>query len=423
MNEDFLHFVWKFQKFKDRKLLTINAESLSVLVVGEHNLNSGPDFFNSRISIDDQIWVGNIELHLRSSDWYLHDHDKDPNYDNVILHVVWKHNSEIKRKDGTTIPTLELSNYADSSLLDKYHDLIKRGYSWIPCEKDLPKVDPFVMKNWLERIFIERLEIKHNDLINDLKDSNFHWEQVLFQMLCQTFGLNINKDSFDSLARSVDFNLIVKCCQDKEDLEAIFYGQMGMLDDHQEDLYFSDLKKKYSYLKLKFDITNIGVIKPKFFRLRPPGFPTIRLSQLANLYSNHFPIFSKVIQVDTLDELYGVFSCAASEYWDTHYNFGVTSRLRKKNISKGLVDLMILNTIIPIKYSYSISIGKDISEQLIKLATGIQKEENRIVRKFNKVNKMITNGMQSQAALHMKKNYCEKKKCLDCMIGYNLLKK
>ncbi len=423
MNEDFLHFVWKFQKFKDRKLQTTNAECLTILVVGDHNLNSGPDFFNSRISIDDQVWIGNIELHLRSSDWYLHEHDKDPNYDNVILHVVWEHSSEIKRKDGTTIPTLELCNYVDKSLLERYHDLILRGFNWIPCENDLPEVDPLVMNNWLERLFIERLELKHNNLLKDLKNCNFHWEQVLFQQLCQAFGLSINKDSFESLAHSVDFNVIVKCCQDQEDLEALFYGQMGMLDHDHKDQYFSVLKQKYHYLKLKFDLKSMGVIKPKYFRLRPSGFPTIRLSQLANLYTSNFPLFSKVIQENRLKGLYDIFDCKGSEFWDTHYNFGVSSRFRKKRITKPYIELMILNTVIPIKYSYSIFIGKDCSEQLIKLVSGIQKEDNKIIRKFNQITNMITNGMQSQAVLHLKKNYCENKKCLHCMIGYNLLKK
>jgi hypothetical protein len=423
MNEDFLHFVWKFQKFKDRKIKTTNGESLIIQIVGEHNLNSGPDFFNSKISIDDQIWAGNTELHLSSSDWYLHDHDKDPNYDNVILHVVWEHNAEIIRKDGSKIPTLELCNYVDGSLLIKYRDLILRRFKWIPCENDLPEIDPVVMDNWLERVYFERLEIKHQDLIKELNKCNYHWEQVLFQQLCQSFGLSINKDSFESLAKSVNFSIIVKCCQDQMDIEALFYGQMGMLEGLQEDKYIADLKQRYTYLKLKFELNNIGVIRPKFFRLRPSGFPTIRLSQFANLYAKDFPLFSKVIQSVSLEELYDIFDCVASEYWDTHYNFGTPSKLKKKVITKALIDLILLNTIIPMKYSYSISIGKDISEELTELATKIQKEENRVVRKFNKINKVINNGMQSQAVLHLKKYYCQNNKCLDCMIGYNLLKK
>jgi hypothetical protein len=423
MNEDFLHFVWKFQKFKNRKLKTINEEFLTILVVGEHNLNSGPDFFNSKISIDNQIWAGNIELHLRSSDWYLHDHDKDPNYDNVILHVVWIHNSEVIRKDGTKIPTLELCNYIDKSLLNKYKNLIIRRYNWIPCEKGLTDIDPVFMNNWLERVYFERLEIKHNNLLNELKNCNYHWEQVLFEQLCQSFGLSINKDSFDSLARSLDFNVFVKCCQDQMDLEALFYGQMGMLDKHYEDQYISVIKQKYAYLKKKFELNNVGIIRPKYFRLRPSGFPTIRLSQFANLYAKNFPLFSKVINLFTLEELYDIFYCSASEYWDTHYNFEVPSKQKKKEITKRLIDLIILNTIIPIKYSYSISIGKDISDELIKLATGIQNEDNQIVREFNQIIKVINNGIRSQAVLHLKKNYCQNKKCLDCMIGFNLLKK
>ncbi|WP_333907956.1 DUF2851 family protein [Aequorivita sinensis] len=421
MNEDFLHYLWKFQKFDTSKFYTSTNEKLHIVNQGSHNFNSGPDFFNAQIEIDNQLWAGNVEIHIKSSDWYAHNHELDPAYDNVILHVVWIHDVEVHRKDGSVIPTFVIKNHTPKSAITQYQKLFSKSRKWINCENDFADVDEFVIENWLERLYFERLQKKETLIISELADSQNHWESLLFKMLCKNFGLKINGDSFFSIGKSVNFSVVKKCSQDLESLEALLLGQAGMLEGDKEDHYFKALKSKYEYLKHKFKLENSSVIIPKYFRLRPPNFPTIRLSQLANLYANKTNLFSKVIASEKLDELYRLFDIQASSYWNNHYNFGVPSANRKKQITKSFIDLLIINTIIPIKFCYARREGRDASEEIINLTSEIASEENSIVKKFNSLKSVSINAYQSQALLQLKNEYCDKNRCLQCAIGNSIM--
>lgn len=283
MQEDFLHYVWKHKAFSSILLKTASGESIVILKLGEHNHNSGPDFFNAQLNIDSQLWAGNVEIHIKSSDWYVHGHEKDKAYDNVILHVVWEHDTEVFRSDNSVIPTLELKQYVDVNLLTNYKALIQ-SKSWINCETHYPEVDDFILNNWIERLYIERLERKSNDILKLLKESKNDWEAVLFKMLLKNFGLKVNGEAFFSLANSVDYTIIRKLQNNILDLEALLFGQASLLEDDVQELYFLDSKERYQYLVQKFQLNNQGVLPLQFFRLRPPNFPTIRLSQFANLF-------------------------------------------------------------------------------------------------------------------------------------------
>ncbi|WP_026452749.1 DUF2851 family protein [Aequorivita capsosiphonis] len=417
MKEDFLHYVWKFQKFDVGEFYTSNHESLHIRNQGSHNLNSGPDFFNSQIELDAQLWAGNVEIHLKSSDWYAHHHETDPAYDNVILHVVWEHDAEIFRKDGTAIPTFVVKKWVPKNTLKKYQKLFSKEKKWINCENDFALVDDFTIQNWLERLYFERLQRKEVFLLKELKSSQNHWEALLFRMLCKNFGLKVNAESFFSVAKSVDFSIVIKCSQEQQDLEALLMGQAGLLEGAKEDYYFETLKTSYEYLKHKYTLNNTDLITPKFFRLRPPNFPTIRLAQLAMLYFERSNLFSQVISIQNKKDFYELFDVCASEYWNTHYNFDVSSSERKKRITKSFIDLLIINTIIPIKFGYAVQQGRDVSEEILQLASEISSEENSIVKKFNSLKKVSTNAYQSQALLELKAEYCDKNKCLQCAIG------
>ncbi len=417
MKEDFLHYVWKLQKFDVCKFYTTNNEKLHIRNQGSQNLNSGPDFFNAQIELDGQLWAGNIEIHVKSSDWYAHNHETDPAYDNVVLHVVWEHDAEIFRKDGDTIPTLVVSKHIPKNTLVQYQKLFSKKEKWINCENDFASVEQFIKENWLERLFFERLQKKETILLKELKDSQNHWEALLFKMLCKNFGLKVNGDSFFSIAKSVDFSIIKKCSQERQDLEAILMGQAGLLEGENEDWYFKTLKTNYEFLKHKFGLHNENVIFPKFFRLRPPNFPTVRLAQLAVLYSERDSLFSQVIAAKNIKDLYELFNLYGSEYWDTHYNFGISSLERKKRMTKKFVDLLVINTIIPLKFCYAMQQGLDVSEEILKLASEISSEENIIVKKFNALKHKSKNVYQSQALLQLKNEYCDKNRCLHCGIG------
>lgn len=421
MKEDFLHYVWKFQKFDGINFLTSNNEKLHIKNQGSHNLDSGPDFFNSQIEIDTQLWAGNVEIHIKSSDWYTHNHQTDPAYNNVILHVVWEHDTEVFRSDSSIIPTFVVKDHVSKSTLEQYLKLFSKQKKWINCESDFANIDSFIMDNWLERLYFERLERKEAILRDELASSQNHWESLLFRMLCKNFGLKVNAASFLSIARSVDFSIVTKCSQKSQDLEALLMGQAGLLEEDREDWYFKDLESRYKYIKHKYSLSNEGLIAPKFFRLRPPNFPTLRLAQLAMLYANHGTLFSKVIEITKTEEFYDLFNVSANDYWDTHYNFGISSLKRKKRITRKFINLLIINTILPIKFCYARQQGKDVTNEIMKIAMEIPSEDNSIVKKFNSLKKVSTNSYQSQALLELKSEYCDKNRCLQCAVGNAIL--
>lgn len=421
MKEDFLHYVWKFQKFDGISFFTSNRENLHIINQGSHNLNSGPDFFNAQIEIDGQIWAGNVEIHIKSSDWYAHNHQMDPAYNNVILHVVWEHDTEIFRMDGSTIPTFILREKVSKITLSQYQQLFSKPKKWIYCENDFGTIDSFIMENWLERLYFERLERKNAVLQEELSSTQNHWESLLFRMLCKNFGLKVNGESFLSVAKSIDFSIITKCSHELQTLEAVLLGQAGLLDSDRSDWYSAELKSSYEFIKHKYSLCNQNIIAPKFFRLRPPNFPTIRFAQLASLYSMQPNLFSKIIVMKTTDEFYDLFNVDASEYWDTHYNFGISSLKRKKKITRKFMNLLIINTILPIKFCYAKQQGKEVVDEIIEIANQIPAEENTIVKNFNALKQIATTSYHSQALLELKNQYCDKARCLQCAIGNSIL--
>ncbi|RIA10405.1 uncharacterized protein DUF2851 [Flavobacteriaceae bacterium MAR_2010_72] len=421
MQEDFLHYVWKYLKFDVLRATTVQHDALDVVSVGQHNTNSGPDFFNAQIKIGEQLWAGNVEIHVKSSDWFVHNHEQDKAYDNVILHVVWEHDTEIFRKDNTVVPTLELQSLVHKSVLSNYQKLFRESNKWINCENDFPQVDSFVIDHWLERLYFERLERKSETILKLLKASNNDWELVLFQLLAKNFGLKVNGDAFFSLAQSFPFSIVRKIQSNIDQLEALFFGQAGLLDNEIQDSYFLKLTKEFQFLKQKFQLDNSHVVPVKFFRLRPPNFPTVRLSQLAMLYCNNQNLFSKLIEIETLDEYYSLFKVSTTKFWESHYSFNSASKTSKKILTKPFIDLLLINTIIPIKFSYAKSLGKDIDEVIVNLVQGLSSEKNSIVEKFDSLKPISKSALESQALLQLKSEYCDKNKCLQCAIGNSLI--
>jgi len=425
MREDLLHYIWKNQKFKTHNLKTSEKDPVKVIHTGHYNTSSGPDFFNSRIRIGDQEWVGNLEIHIKASDWYVHGHEKDANYDNVILHVVWEDDVAIFRKDGSTIPTLALANYLDEALLVSYQDLVHgTRYAFINCEKDAQNVDTLVWHQWQERVFVERLERKSQQIEHLLQKTKNDWEVVLFMLLMKTFGLNKNGGAFLSMAEHMEGASLRKVLKNAVHLESLFFGLSGFLEEDQlEDRYYQKLKGEFEFLKNKFQIKGYIGEKPVFFGLRPANFPTVRLSQLANVYEKSSNLFGSVMDGSTIDDFFSLFHVAASPYWDDHFTFGKLSRGKRKFLSKSFIRLVVINTVIPLKFCYDKHHGNDKVDGLLDMMNALPVEKNAIISKYTNIGISSKTAFESQAKIQLYQEYCVHNKCLQCQIGTTLLRR
>jgi len=422
MKEDFLHHVWQHKKFAVTQLKTTTGESIQILNSGQYLQLAGPDFFNAQLIIGNQKWAGNVEIHLKSSDWYVHNHEKDSNYDSVILHVVWEYDTPIFRNDNSEIPTLELKEFVTLSDLHKYQSLLAQK-SWIYCENEICTIDDFIFKNWQERLYFERLERKATEISLLLEELNNDWEAVLFCLLAKNFGLNTNGLLFFNMAKSIPFSIIRKESFSIENLEALFFGQANMLDFEFQDTYVNKLQQDYKYILHKHGISKKVYDKVAFFKHRPDNFPTIRLAQLAILYHTHQNLFSKIMNVNSIEEIYNLFNVEVSIYWESHYNFDKISIQKKKKMSRSFIDLILINTIIPVRFAYEQSLQKEISDEIVDLMKSIHSEKNSIIDKFATIGVHSKNAFDSQSLLQLKKEYCDVKKCLECDVGLYLLKK
>ena len=424
MREDFLHYVWKFKKFAFAKAHTTTNQAITLHSVGQHNHVAGPDFFNARLSLDDQEWAGNVEIHLKSSDWYVHGHETDEAYDNVILHVVWDHDVDIFRADNTPLPTLALKDYVSQEQLTGYKNLFAhQDRRWIPCQNELPEVPSHIWNHWQERLYLERLQHKTQRINILLEESNNDWEHVLFIMLARNFGTKVNGASFESLAKAIDFSVIRKCAQEPFRLEALLLGAGGLLPEESVDSYALQLEGEYEFVQHKFTLNRGGVLPIQFFKLRPANFPTIRLSQLAILYHRVPGLFQRLIKESSLAGMYEILLVQASTYWDTHFNFGKSQTNRPKKLTKAFIDLLLVNTVIPLKFAYNQYLGKDDHEELLILIQQIKPEKNTIVQKYDELRPEAASAMQSQALIQLKNEYCTKHQCLQCSVGNWLLGK
>jgi hypothetical protein len=421
MKEAFLHYLWKFKKFDTLNLKTSKSEDITISNVGQYLELAGPDFFNAQITIGDQKWAGNVEIHLKSSDWYVHQHENDAAYENVILHVVWEHDIEIFRKNNSEIAVLELKNYVDKSVLDSYQ-LLMRPKSWVFCEKQISTIDDFVVRNWQERLFFERLERKSKSIHDLLEQTNNDWEAVLFCLLAKNFGLNTNGDVFFKIAKSIPFSTIRKESFEQENLEALLFGNAGLLDGEKEDNYCRSLRSRFDYLRHKYQLEKCSFEPVQFFKHRPDNFPTIRLSQLASLYHIEQNLFSKICKINSVAAVYETFKVNALDYWQDHYQFDKKSPVKKKMLSKSFIDLIVINTIVPVLFAFAKSQGREISENLVELINQVSPEKNAIIEKFSYFGIKSTNAFQTQSLLQLKNEYCNKSKCLECAIGMELLK-
>ncbi|UTX47830.1 DUF2851 family protein [Chryseobacterium sp. MA9] len=417
MTEKLLQYLWNYKVFKNFNFKDIEGNSVEIIHFGKWNKNAGPDFLDAKIKINGLLLAGNIELHVRSSDWIFHNHSQDPNYQNIILHVVLQHDIEIQELTGKHIPTLELKNHIDENIILKYEKLIT-GNEFIACENIFnPKKVPV---NFHEENILKKLDEKSEELEQSLIRYKNNFEAVLFHSFAYSFGLKVNAHIFRQIAESLDYSIINKIRQNPLQLEALLFGISGWLETPQ-DGQMKIWKREFDFIKAKFSISDLK-FHPKFLRLRPQNFPTIRLSQLADLYK-HQHLFSKIMEAKNANQLYNIFrAIKASEYWDFHFNFGNISKVQPKTLSKDFINLLILNTVLPLKYTYHKYHREEIADEIIELYKTVSAEKNTIIKSWEKLGLNITNALESQSMIYHHKTRCEVKNCLACSIGFKLLK-
>ena len=421
MTEDLLHFIWKYKLLKPVDLYTTAQERLLITKHGEHNIHAGPDFTDARIKLADTEWAGTIEIHKKSSDWFLHNHHTNKAYDNVILHVVHEHDKEIYNSNQQIIPCLELKKFLPDHVLEKYVHLYQSKQQ-IPCGSLFNEVPGIIKEPWLERMLIERLENK-TAFIEELYGFTKHsWEETFYLLLFKNFGFHVNSDAFLQIAKSLPLHILLKHANPTQ-VEALLFGQSGLLSENIKDAYGQTLFKEYTYLKHKYQLTSIPH-HVKFLRLRPQNFPTIRLAQLANFVLQYQHTFSKIVEAKSIEELKKLFTIHVSDYWNRHYTFDEESVFKEKPFGNLSVENIIINTVCPLLFFYGkIKQEESLVEKAISWYDVLKPEKNNITKLFEEIKFKTQHAAHSQALLQMQSNYCAKKKCLQCGIGVSILSK
>lgn len=422
MTEDFLHYLWKFKRLDFQNLQSTAGEPVQIIETGEHNHHAGPDFLNARIKIGDTIWAGNIEIHIAASDWYKHGHQHDKAYDNIVLHVVYHSDDEIKRKDGQVIPCLEIRERFNQGLYSKYLWMLENN-TWIPCGAQIGKVDGFIMDHWLERLMVERLETKTGVIQASLELNKNHWEDTFYQLLARNFGMKTNATAFELLAKSLPLKVLAKHKVNLAQLEALLFGQAGFLEDIFRDDYPRQLQEEYAFLQKKYNLVPIKKHLWKFLRLRPANFPTIRIAQFGRLVHNSSHLFSKIVETENVRALCRLFEADVSGYWLDHYKFDKVSAKRKKTLGKSAVDNILINTIVPFLFYYGKTHDSGtLKERALELLREVRPEKNHITKNWEQVGVAPKSAFHSQALIQLYNGYCKHKKCLYCNVGNHLLR-
>lgn len=419
--EQVLHYVWKHKIFPLKELKTTTGQQVEVIDTGLANTDAGPDFFNAKLKLDGVLWIGNIEIHERSSDWFKHGHHADAGYNSVILHIASEIDTEISRSNGERIPQIQL--ICPEAVRTNYKELLETD-SYPPCYRIIPSLPPFTAHSWMTALQMERFEQKATLLNERLKRCQGYWEDAFFITLARNFGFGLNGDAFETWAHRLPFRAVDKHRNDLFQIEAIFFGQAGILEDSDGDGYYLRLKKEYTYLQHKFGLIPMDASLWRFLRLRPANFPHIRIAQLACLYHRAYGLLSRIMETETLQGVRDILKGGTSEYWLTHYTFGGSSPSRPKTLSNTSLDLLIINTVVTFLYAYGLHKGNRVlCARAGSFLEELKAENNYITRMWEQCGMKASNAADSQALIQLKKEYCDKKKCLYCRIGYEYLKR
>ncbi len=430
--EELLHYVWKHKMFPLTGLKTIDGKPVEVIDAGLPNPNAGPDFSGAKVIIDGTKWAGNVELHVKASDWFLHHHDEDERYDSIILHVVGESDATIHRADGQLIPQLVLP--VPAAIRSGYEALLHEDH-YPPCYRTVGNLSRLMIHSWLSALLCERLEMRLGQIVARYEQHDKNWNDALFCTLARAFGFGVNGDAFDAWSRTLSFRAVDKHRDNLLQVEAIFFGQAGLLrpealpayyrDAAASEPYYQQLCREYAFLAHKFGLRPIDTSLWKFARKRPDNSPFVRMAQLAMLYHNETVTASALAQLPDKENITSLLRVGTSAYWDTHFTFGSTPTVaRPKVLGNSTLTLLLINTVAPFLFTYGRHLGDEaLQEKAIALLEQLPAEENYIIRSWRDCGLTVANAADSQALIHLKRNYCERKDCLRCRIGYQYLKK
>ncbi len=422
MQEALLHFVWRTRRFDYANLHTTEGEAVEIITTGTHNTHAGPDFFDARIRIGNTLWAGNVEMHLLASEWEVHRHSDDRAYDNVVLHVVWEEDRPILRKNGERIPCIELKKRLPAKLLKTWRELLHNEH-WIPCQHHFHRVPDITRQLWLDRLMVERLEAKTGAILECLERNHQHWEETFYQFLARNFGVRVNTEPFEALARSLPLKLLAKHKNSLFQIEAMLFGQAGLLEGPFTDDHPQRLQQEYAFLQRKYGLQPLPGSTWKFLRMRPANFPSLRIAQFAVLIHQSAHLFSKVLAIRSLTEVENMFDVRLAGYWQTHYVFEKASAKRTKTLGKTAIHLLVINTLAPFLFVYGKQKGEPaLCDRALHLLESVPPESNHIIEGWERLGITPVSAAQTQALLQLKHGYCDQKRCLECAVGAEVMK-
>lgn len=420
--EKLYQYLWK-SGIAGRELTLTDGRRLTVFDPGVLNNDAGPDFFNAKIMIDGTEWVGNVEIHVKASDWHRHGHDGDRAYDSVMLHAVAVADSKVTRSDGSLIPTVEL--VVPQTFYTAYAAL-EGGLASVRCASGIPLLSPLHVTDWIESLAVERLQTKASRVAAILDGNASDWRQAAFVTLARALGFGLNSQPFEMLGRSLPLGAVSRHSDSIFQIEALLFGQAGMLDPNAPvtDVYHQSLCQEYTFLARKYGLRPIPSGQWRYARTRPQNFPHRRIAFLAKVLEGGFSIADSMMRAgDEPDDLRPLFGTEVSEYWKTHASFGLTATGISGRLSKGSVDLLIINAVAPLAYAFASMTGDyERSERIMSLLGNIPAENNSIVRQWTSVGIRCRTAWESQALIHLRKEYCDTRKCLYCRFGHRLLR-
>ncbi len=419
--EQLMHYIWQHRLWRSEDMMTNDGRHVRVLDPGLLNTDAGPDFFNAKIEIDGQLWVGNVEMHVRASDWKRHGHDHDAAYDSVVLHVVDKDDAPVYRTNGERIPQLVLQV---SPLFDSSYRQLVNSRQELPCESVVRQVPSITVTEWVERLAFERLHGKVQRVRDLLKMYNGSWEDVCYVTLTRNLGFGINNEAFERLARRTPLRLLHKHSDSLLQIEALLFGQAGMLNPTATgvDAYYRQLCTEYAFLANKFSLQPMEPEAWKLFRIRPQNFPYRRIAMLAHYIEGSFRLMSDILNANGEKELRKLFQVELTGYWSNHYSFGKPNESPTLALSNQSIDIVLINTVAPLYYAYGEITGNyALNDKAIELLESLKPESNSIVKTFVAAGIECDSALTSQALIELKRNYCDARKCIYCKIGHRLL--